>query len=485
MSSLSANPDPLAWLSYFQTDHTATDTLQYDLPDGHLSLYKKTVSIKASGSIKKQDIFLACNRVIKQTMQQQIRQALFGLSHSKHEVSHSVLVIDVKVTKGDQTKGLAPEFGAKYFKEHFFVELSDTEHILHVFSRVVWLDMLTTLQTPCELWRFLEYHQICLQQAIRTGSTVFSSEKELLADFMTSHDIFKKAITVDNALINYKLKLEPNPILVAMASTQQPNSATARMSYEHMSEASKLWTQLCLQMNLQLPKATTYPIYEMPSAQAKTASQMAVMAEDEEKQQQNSLSWIRELLAESLFSRYELIKELYLYPKQPEEMKKSGYVVHQHSYESLGRHYMMIFYGNETNSTNSRLSIQPRLQEIAKDIANRLTIPELHHVVILGVEFLQSEEETVMDLDVFIQTIDTMTEKERFLSEQLDMLRVQQSESDTQTTQAKDQTPVGNSQSKLSLNPNSNHPTDETLQKEGKEGADQVKLPSLNFKMKY
>lgn len=426
MSSLSPQPD---WFSYFQNKQMSTETLQYDLPNGRLSLYRKTVSIKVSDTIKKQDIFLACNRVIKQTMQQQMRQALMGLSNSKYEVGHSVLVIDVKVTKGDQSKRLAPEFGAKYFKEHFAVEMSDKEHILHVFSQVLWLDMLATLQTPCELWRFLQYHQICLQQAICTDNLVFSSEKELLADFMASHDLFKKAISVDNALINYKLKTEPNPILVAMASTQQPNSATARMSYEHMSQASKLWTQLCLQMNLQLPKPSTYPIHQMSSAKAKTASEKAVLEENKERQRQNSLIWIRELLDESLFSRYELVKELYLYPKQPEEMKQSGYVVHQHSYESLGRHYVMIFYGNETNSTNSRLSIQPRLQEIAKDIAKRITIAELHHVVILGVEFLESEEETLMDLDVFIQTIDSMTEKERYLAEQLNTLRVQQSES--------------------------------------------------------
>ena len=194
MSSPSIQSDPLAWLSYFQTEHTATDTLQYDLPDGQLSLYKKSVSIKADNKIKKQDIFLACNRIIKQTMQQQIRQELFGLSSSKNNAIHSVLVIDVKVTKGEKIKRLSPEFGAKYFKEHFVAEMSDKEHILHVFSRDVWLDMLATLQTPCELWRFLEYHQLCLQQTMRTGSTVFSSEKALLSDFMTSHDIFKKAI---------------------------------------------------------------------------------------------------------------------------------------------------------------------------------------------------------------------------------------------------------------------------------------------------
>ena len=452
MSSPSIQSDSLAWLSYFQTEHTGADILQYGLPAGQLSLYKKTVSIKVENTIKKQDIFLACNRIIKQTMQQQIRQELFSLGNNGSNI-HSVLVIDVKVTKGNKTKRLAPEFGAKYFKEHFVAEMSDKEHILHVFSRDVWLDMLTTLQTPCELWRFLEYHQLCLQQTMRTGSTVFSSEKELLADFMTSHEIFKKAIFVDNALINYKLKVEPNPILVAMASTQQPNSATARMSYEHMSQASTLWTQLCLQMNLQLPKPSSYPMQQMSSAKAKTASEKAVLEENKERQRQNSLIWIRELLDESLFSRYELIKELYLYPKQPDEMKKSGYVVHQHSYESLGRHYVMIFYGNETNSSNSRLNIQPKLQEIAKDIANRLTIPELHHVVILGVEFIEAEGEILMDLDVFIQAIESMTEKERYLAKQLDVLRVQQ-ETDRQT---------------------------ESQQQDSKQNSS---LPSLNIKMK-
>ena len=428
MSSPTLQTENLDWLSYFQIEHTPADILVYDLPDGRLSVYRKSVSITVTNKLKKQDIFTACNRVIKQTMQQQMRQAFFDLNKSTNKAHHSVLVIDVFVLKDDKRKRLSPEFGAQYFKEHFSVEMADKTQMLHVFSRDLGQDMLAILQTPCELWRFLDYHHVCLQQTLRTGDAMFVSEKQLLKDFMTSHDIFKQAIAVDNALINYKLKTEPNPVLVAMASTQQSNSATAQISYEHISQAAQLWTQLCLQMNLQLPSPPTHAIYQESLDNGKTATHKAMLENDKERQRQNSLSWIKELLDESLFSRYELIKEIYLYPNQPDEMKRSGYVVHQHSYESLGRHYVMVFYGNEINSPNSRLSIQPKLQDIAKDIANRLTITELHHVVILGIEFIESDKESFIDMDVFIQSIDTMTEKERHLAQQLDMMRLQEAE---------------------------------------------------------
>ncbi|GAF57267.1 hypothetical protein JCM18901_3049 [Psychrobacter sp. JCM 18901] len=53
--------------------------------------------------------------------------------------------------------------------------------------------------------------------------------------------------------------------------------------------------------------------------------------------------WQQQLLDESLFSRHELIRTLYRHPKQSAALQKDGYVVHQHSYESLGRHYVLVF----------------------------------------------------------------------------------------------------------------------------------------------
>lgn len=126
--------------------------------------------------------------------------------------------------------------------------------------------------------------------------------------------------------------------------------------------------------------------------------------------------WQQQLRDEFLFSRHELVRTLYRHPKQESALQQSGYVVHQHSYESLGRHYVLIFYGKIPNGQQSRAAIQPNLQQIAQDVATRLPIAELHHVVILGIEFIADTTDTFMDIDSWIQPVSAMIQKERQLT---------------------------------------------------------------------
>src|SRR5699024_204499 len=98
----------------------------------------------------------------------------------------------------------------------------------------------------------------------------------------------------------------------------------------------------------------------------------------------NLAYWQQQILDESLFSRHELIGTLYKHPKQQQQLREQGYVVHHHSYESLGRHYMLIFYGQDVKGQHSKQTIQPNLAKIALDVATRLPIAELHHVIVLG-----------------------------------------------------------------------------------------------------
>jgi hypothetical protein len=106
-------------------------------------------------------------------------------------------------------------------------------------------------------------------------------------------------------------------------------------------------------------------------------------------------------------------------------MKETGYVIHQHSYTSLGRHYVMIFYGKGKDTAQSRAAIQPRLQAIAQDVALRLPLVELHHIVVLGIEFVLESDETYLDIDAWIQPVEAMTQKERQLTKQLQRLNQQ------------------------------------------------------------
>ncbi|GAF57268.1 hypothetical protein JCM18901_3050 [Psychrobacter sp. JCM 18901] len=51
------------------------------------------------------------------------------------------------------------------------------------------------------------------------------------------------------------------------------------------------------------------------------------------------------------------------------------------------------FYGQESKGPNSKAAVQPKLAKIAQDVATRLPIIELHHVVVLGIEFITENNE--------------------------------------------------------------------------------------------
>ena len=225
----------------------------------------------------------------------------------------------------------------------------------------------------------------------------------LVTQFLQSPDLFTSAIEVDNALIKNEAQDEPNSALIAMALAYKNQSKTAQMYHRHMEQAATLWSQLSMQM------IETYGEKQKASNEEQLDIPLA--------------RWQQQLLDESLFSRHELVRTLYRYPKQNEELRNTGYVVHQHSYESLGRHYVLIFYGQDSAAQNSKGAIQPNLAKIAQDVATRLPIIELHHVVVLGIDFVTEGTESFMDIDLWIQSVDTMTQRERQLTKKLQQLK--------------------------------------------------------------
>ncbi|WP_227430907.1 hypothetical protein [Psychrobacter sp. I-STPA6b] len=446
MVSSPSQPEMTDWLSYFQSDETFSSALKYELPHGQLFVAQATIELEVQGSIKTHKIASECNKEIKKALQQQKRWLKSYTDKAELANVYSVLILDVILTKDNKRKRVTPTFGAKYFIEDFVMEVTEQSQVIQVFSYSVWQEVLDMLQTPCELWRFLAFHLRHLQQAAKTGEVTFASERALITEFLASPALLEQAIKVDNELVKYKLKTEPNATLVRMASAQNSPYMvnTETVSYEHMKQASMLWTYLYQCAYLSAP--STSP------------------AQQQEQSLHSSPLWMRQLLDESLFSRYELIKELYLYPSKPVEVKQTGYVVHQHSYESLGRHYVLIFYGTQENTPHARNTLQARLQDVAKDVATRLVMPELHHIVILGIEFLVVNQETVVDMDVFIQSVGAMTEKERYLTEQLSALQIQQQAAQPPQTMSTAQV------SQAKVQPAKSKPA--------------VKLPSLQLKMK-
>jgi len=200
--------------------------------------------------------------------------------------------VDNSSHQGVVSQRLSHHFSARYFKENLVLDASDSVQQLQIFSWQDWHSILTTVQTPCELWRFLGYQlkhlkPQQLEHSIISHPSDFNSEQALLTQFMDSDFLFTQAIMVDNALIKYGMQDKPNSALVTMKLAQKNNSTAVQIYHQHMQQASTLWSQLSTQMiDLVGEKFTT------SDEEQSTASQYS--------------HWQQQLRDESLFSRHEL-----------------------------------------------------------------------------------------------------------------------------------------------------------------------------------
>lgn len=285
-------------------------------------------------------------------------------------------------------------------------EIHASELPLQLFGWHDWQLILRALHTPCELWRFLQYRLGQWQHTDNSRIDSLKSEGAVIADFLNNPAVFAQAIAIDNALIKYKMQDKPNSALIAMALAQKSQSTTSQMYQQRMAQAAVLWSQMISQM---LKRYSD-------NGQKKNKQDFSAI---------NLAYWQQQILDESLFSRHELIRTLYKHPKQQQQLREQGYVVHHHSYESLGRHYMLIFYGQDVKGQHSKQTIQPNLAKIALDVATRLPIAELHHVIVLGIDFIDEANETFIDIDLWIQPVAAMSQRERQLTKQIQQLQQQ------------------------------------------------------------
>ena len=285
-------------------------------------------------------------------------------------------------------------------------EIHASELPLQLFGWHDWQLILRALHTPCELWRFLQYRLGQWQHTDNSRINSLKSEEAMIADFLNNPAVFAQAIAIDNALIKYKMQDKPNSALIAMALAQKSQSTTSQMYQQRMAQAAVLWSQMISQM---LKRYSD-------NGQKKNKQDFSAI---------NLAYWQQQILDESLFSRHELIGTLYKHPKQQQQLREQGYVVHHHSYESLGRHYMLIFYGQDVKGQHSKQTIQPNLAKIALDVATRLPIAELHHVIVLGIDFIDEANETFIDIDLWIQPVAAMSQRERQLTKQVQQLQQQ------------------------------------------------------------
>jgi len=376
----------------------------YQLPPGQLQLLNLSVYLP-------EDIVAGYFENIRKTAIESIsawRNDYLTRYKDKIEATTYAVVFDIQFRNIYQntSKRLQHEFNGNEFRDGLSSEINASEPPLQVFGWHDWQLILRALHTPCELWRFLQYRLGQWQHTDNSRIDSLKSEEAMIADFLNNPAVFAQAIAIDNALIKYKMQDKPNSALIAMALAQKSQSTTSQMYQQHMAQAAVLWSQMISQI-------------------LKRYSDNGQKNNKQDFSAINLAYWQQQILDESLFSRHELIRTLYKHPKQQQQLREQGYVVHQHSYESLGRHYVLIFYGQDAKGQHSKQAIQPNLAKIALDVATRLPIAELHHVIVLGIDFIEEANDTFIDIDLWIQPVAAMSQRERQLTKQIQQLQQQ------------------------------------------------------------
>jgi len=376
----------------------------YQLPLGQLQLLNLSIYLP-------EDIVAGHIENVRKTAIESIsawRNDYLTRYKDKIEATTYAVVFDIQFRNIYQNTNdrLQHEFNGNEFRDGLSSEINASEPPLQVFGWHDWQLILRALHTPCELWRFLQYRLGQWQHTDNSRIDSLKSEGAVIADFLNNPAVFAQAIAIDNALIKYKMQDKPNSALIAMALAQKIQSTTSQMYQQRMAQAAVLWSQMISQM---LKRYSD-------NGQKKNKQDFSAI---------NLAYWQQQILDESLFSRHELIGTLYKHPKQQQQLREQGYVVHHHSYESLGRHYMLIFYGQDVKGQHSKQTIQPNLAKIALDVATRLPIAELHHVIVLGIDFIDEANETFIDIDLWIQPVAAMSQRERQLTKQIQQLQQQ------------------------------------------------------------
>jgi len=376
----------------------------YQLPLGQLQLLNLSIYLP-------EDIVAGHIENVRKTAIESIaawRNGYLTRYKDKIEATTYAVVFDIQFRNVYQntSKRVKNNLISNGFIDGLSSEINASEPPLQVFGWHDWQLILRALHTPCELWRFLQYRLGQWQHTDNSRIDSLKSEGAVIADFLNNPAVFAQAIAIDNALIKYKMQDKPNSALIAMALAQKSQSTTSQMYQQRMAQAAVLWSQMISQM---LKRYSD-------NGQKKNKQDFSAI---------NLAYWQQQILDESLFSRHELIGTLYKHPKQQQQLREQGYVVHHHSYESLGRHYMLIFYGQDVKGQHSKQTIQPNLAKIALDVATRLPIAELHHVIVLGIDFIDEANETFIDIDLWIQPVAAMSQRERQLTKQIQQLQQQ------------------------------------------------------------
>lgn len=284
------------------------------------------------------------------------------------------------------------EYGSQFFAEDCVLDLDDEESVLQVFSYQNFTEILKQLVTPSDLTAFLDFHRGKL-----TGFEAFQDESTLLVQFLQSPDFHQRAIKVQEQLVGHDLIAQIEPRLLKAAEPEQAEFAKALMA--EIQKNTRMWYQLFNSLVRERYDAGT----PLPKEQVDI------------------------LVDESMYTYACLVEKILAHRTIDQDSRWSGYVRHEHSYNVFGRHYLMVFYAQDDNSSLSADKVRAGHQDLLFELNAQMQQPVMQDLFLIGVDVRPCENSvnTEVHLDAFHQhgsLIDANTQR---LYQQLAELRAQ------------------------------------------------------------
>lgn len=284
------------------------------------------------------------------------------------------------------------EYGSQFFAEDCVLDLDDEESVLQVFSYQNFTEILKQLVTPSDLTAFLDFHRRKL-----AGFEAFQDESTLLAQFLQSPDFHQRAIEVQKQLVSHNLIAQIEPRLLKAAEPEQAEFAKALMA--EIQKNTRMWYRLFNSLVRECYDAGT----PLPKEQVDI------------------------LVDESMYTYACLVEKILAHRTIDQDSRWTGYVRHEHSYNVFGRHYLLVFYAQDDNSSLSADKVRAGHQDLLFELNAQMQQPVMQDLFLIGVDVRPCEDSvnTEVHLDAFHQhgsLIDANTQR---LYQQLAELRAQ------------------------------------------------------------
>ena len=284
------------------------------------------------------------------------------------------------------------EYGSQFFAEDCVLDLDDEQSVLQVFSYQNFSEILNQLVTPSDLTAYLAFHRSKL-----TGFETFEDESTLLAQFLQAPDFHQRAIEVQEQLVSHELIGQIEPRLLRAAEPEQTEFAAALMA--GIQKNTRMWYKLfnslvksCYEAGTPLPK-----------------EQVDILVD------------------ESMYTYACLIEKILAHRTIDQESRWTGYVRHEHSYNVFGRHYLMVFYAQDEDSSLSEDKVRAGHQDLLFELNAQMQQPVMQDLFLIGVDVRPCEDSvnTEVHLNSFHQNGSLIDANTQRLYQQLAQLRAQ------------------------------------------------------------